>query len=115
PQIDDLLVGTDLEGAGVALDKFDEPGRVGEAVAAQRNDRALGPGYDPLKPGTASIALDRDDLEEVFDLRRQWPEAVDQLGGKAVDLAAAGERGDAAIEPEPYAEIGDIALRDQHR
>src|SRR5208337_100017 len=92
-----------------------EAGRVGEAVATQRNDRALRPGLDALDPGLAAIALDRDDLEEVLDFRRQWPEAVDQLGGKAVDLAAAGERGNAAIEPEPHAEIGDIGLGDQHR
>ena len=34
---------------------------------------------------------------------------------KAVDLAAVGEPGDAPVEPEPHAEIGDVILRDQHR
>ena len=34
-QIDDLLVGAELQGAGVALDQVDEPGGVGETVVAQ--------------------------------------------------------------------------------
>ena len=68
----------------------------------------LGPASTLLDPGLAAGALDRDDLEQILDLGRQGPEAVDQLGGKAVDLAPVGECGDAAVEPEPHAEIGDI-------
>jgi hypothetical protein len=33
--IKDLLVGAELQGAGIALDQLDEAGRVGETVVAQ--------------------------------------------------------------------------------
>src|SRR5699024_1237173 len=42
-------------------------------------------------------------------------EAIDQFGGEGVALAAAVELRDASIDTEPDAEIGDVALRDQHR
>ena len=53
---------------------------------------------------------------QVLDLGRQRAEAVDQLGGEGVDLA----HGRAAcamppVEAEADAEIGDVALGDQHR
>src|SRR5437762_5067063 len=62
-QIDEPLVGAQPQGSGVLLDQFDEPRRVRETVAAQCDDRALWPGLDPLDPGVAAVALDRDDLQ----------------------------------------------------
>src|SRR5216683_6478592 len=40
-------------------------------------------------------------------------EAIDELGGKGIDLAAVHQRGDAAIEAEADAEIGDVSLGDE--
>src|SRR5437763_908406 len=61
-QIDEPLVGAQPQGPGVLLDQLDEPRRVGETVAAQCDDRALGARLDPLDPGVAAVALDCDDL-----------------------------------------------------
>src|SRR5262249_60833620 len=111
-QVNDLLVRTDLQDARVALDQADESLRVSKAVAAQRQRRALWPGLDALNPGLAAPAFDRDDLQEVLDFRRQRTEAVDQLGGKSVDVAPVGECGNAAVEPETHPQIGDPGFRD---
>src|SRR5262249_26835282 len=56
--------------------------------------------------GFAAGALDRDDVEQVLDLSWQRAEAVDQLGGKGVDLAAVGEARDAAVEAQAHSEGG---------
>ena len=73
-QVDELLVGTQTQRAGVFLDQFDEADGIGEAVAAQGHDRALGPRLDAFDAGLTAIALDRDDrtvlgsqLEEVTE------------------------------------------------
>jgi len=96
----------------VFLDQLDQAGRVRETVVAQRDDRAFRAGLDPLDAGFAAIALDRDDLQQVLDLGRQRAEAVDQLGGEGVALAAAVELRDAAIKAE--AVIYSIGVGDDY-
>jgi hypothetical protein len=102
-QIDDFLARAELQCAGATLDQLEEPRRVGETVVAQRDRRALGAGLKLLDAGLATRAFDRDDLEQVFDFERQCAEAVNQFRGEAVDLAAVGEPGNTAVEPEPHA------------
>src|SRR5260370_34403076 len=109
------MVGAGLWGTGVAMDQLDEAGGVRETVVAQRDDRAFGAGFELFDAGFAAIALDCDDLEQILDFGWERSEAVDQLGGEAVDLAAAGEAGDASVEAEAHAEIRDVILRDQDR
>src|SRR5260370_23084708 len=108
------MVGAGLWGTGVAMDQLDEAGGVRERVVAQRDDRAVGAGFELFDAGFAAIALDCDDLEQILDFGWERSEAVDQLGGEAVDLAAVGEPGDAAVEARAPAQIRDGLLRDQN-
>src|ERR1700728_865733 len=52
----------------------------------------------PINGGGEAHRLYSDDLEEIFDLDRQRPEAVDQFGGKRLDGAVVFDFGKPAIE-----------------
>ena len=54
-------------------------------------------------------------LQELLHLRRQRPEAVDQLRPEALDLGVVLERREAAVEAEAELQIRDVILRDHHR
>ncbi len=56
-QIDELLVGAQTQPARLLLDQLNEPDRIGETVAAQRDHRAFRPGLDLLDPGLAAQRL----------------------------------------------------------
>ncbi len=75
----------------------------------------LGPASTRSTPASRQRRLIAMICKQVLDLGRQRAEAVDQLGGEGLALAPVGELGDAPVEPEPDAEIGDISFRDQDR
>jgi len=85
----DLLVGEEFQGAGIALDQVDEPGRIGKTVLAQGDDRTLGAGLGLFDSSLAAGTFDRDVLKQVLDLAGQRAEPIDLLGGKGVNLAYA--------------------------
>jgi hypothetical protein len=51
----------------------------------------------------APVSHDRNDLNQVSTSDGKWRDAINQLCGKAVDLAASRKAGDAAVKPEPRA------------
>ncbi len=61
--------------------------------------RALRSRVQAFDPGIAAQTLDRHDLEQVFHLLRQRPEAVDELGREGLDLLAVDQAREAPIEP----------------
>ena len=63
-----------------------QPGRIGEGIVAERDDDALRPGVDLFDMRLPAERLDRDELHQLSDLRRQRSETVDHLGGEALDL-----------------------------
>jgi len=77
---------TPVQGPGVTLDQLDEPGRARETVAARRDHRTLGPGFDLLDPGLATGAFDRDDFEQIFDLGATGQSGEMPLQSSSVDL-----------------------------
>ena len=91
------------------------PSGLANCVLAEGDDRALRPGIDLGEPALRGQPLDLHDVEQVLDLARQLAEAVDQLGGEGVDVGALLQQRQAAVEPEPQLQVGDVALRDQHR
>ena len=55
-------------------------------------------------------------FEQVLDLLRQRPEAVDQLGARSASISlGVVEVGEPAVEAEPELQIGDVVFRDHHR
>ena len=74
------MVGADLGHRALLGDVTDQRCRVRELLAAELDDDALGAGFQLLDIGLAAQRLDEDDLEQVLDLFRQRPEAVDELG-----------------------------------
>ncbi len=111
----DLHVGPHARGRSLLADIGDQALRIGEDVVAEGEHRALRPGLDLLDIGPPAQRLDGHDLEQVLDLLRQRPEAVDQFGAEGVDLALVLEVGKPAVEREPHRQVGDIVLGDQHR
>ena len=89
-------------------------GRVGEGVVAEADHRALRPGLDPLDVRRAAKLFDGNHFQQVVDLVRQRAEAIDQFGGEGVDGVTVGEVAEPAVEAEPHAQVGDVALGDQH-
>src|SRR5262249_52995199 len=84
---DNLHIGPHPRRRALIADKGDKPVGIGEDIVAERHHRPLGPGLDLLHIGLPAKRFDRDDLEEMLDLLRQWPETVDQLGPHGLALA----------------------------
>ena len=95
--------------------RLHEADRIGEGVVAEAERGALRARIDLLHQRHAAQRLDRDDLEQVFHFVRQCAEAVDQLGGEAIDLVAVLDGREPAIERHAHIEIGHIGFRDQDR
>ena len=100
------VVGLQLHAGPLLADEGDQAFRIGEALVAEGDHRALRPGIDLLDAGLAAKSLDLDHVEQVLHLLRQRAEAVDQLGGEGLDGIVALDRRQPAIEPEPHLQVG---------
>ena len=96
------------------MDEADEAIRIGKTVVAERDERSLGAGLDLLHIGLAAKRFDRDDLQEVLDLRRQRPEPVHQFGAERFDLALILQFGEPTIKSKTHRQIGDVIFRNHH-
>ena len=85
---DEMLIGSQLCRPRLLLQETHEPRGIGETVVVEAQHRAFGPGFDFRHAGIATKPLDRDDFQKVFDFAREWTEAIDELGGEGIDLAA---------------------------
>ena len=88
--------------------------RIGEAVVAEGQHRALGADVDLGDVGLAAEALDGHDLEQAVGLGRQRAEAVDQLGGQGLTVLGLLGLRQPAVHRQAHVEVGDVVLRDQH-
>jgi T5SS/PEP-CTERM-associated repeat protein len=103
------------EVAAVARQPAHQTRRIGEGIAAEADHHALRPGLQLLHPRLAAGALQRDHLQQVLHLLRQFAETIGQLGGHRFRFGIRRQRADAAIQPQPHRQVGHIGLRDQHR
>ncbi|MPL73680.1 hypothetical protein SDC9_19486 [bioreactor metagenome] len=113
--LDHHLVAADLRRALLALQEVDETRRVREAVAVELHRRALRPRVHLRDVGALRHRLDPHHQQQGVHLARKLPEAVDQLGGKALELDLRRQAREPAVEAEPDVEIGDEAFGDHHR
>src|SRR5579863_630990 len=111
----DLHVRADASAFGVLGDVGDQAFGIGEDVVAQREHRAFRADFDALDIGAPAQRFNADDLEKMLHLLGQRAEAVDQFGAERLDVAVVLELGEAAVEREPYRQIGDIVLGDEDR
>src|SRR6266508_79407 len=102
---DHLHVGPHPRGRTKISDKGHEPLGVGEGIVAERHQRPLGPGLYLFHIGLPAQRFDRDHLEEMLDLLRQWPEPVDKLGAEGLDLALVLNFRKTSKEREPHRQI----------
>ena len=79
------MVGLELHLLAVLANEGNQAFGIGEALVAEGDHRALGPGVDLLDAGLAAQPLDLDDVEQMAHLLGQRAEAVDQLGGEGLD------------------------------
>ena len=83
----DLHVRPHARSGPLLANEGDQALGIGECIVAERDHRALGPGFDLLDIGAPAQRLDGDDLQQMLDLDRQRAEAVGKLGAECLDLA----------------------------
>ena len=84
--VDEPLVRLDFQTTARILDQCDQPFGVCEPRLVEGDHATLRTGIDLRNARGAAETLDLHHIQEVFDLGRQRPEAVDKLCGEGIDL-----------------------------
>src|SRR6185437_11257035 len=94
-------------------DESNQSVRIVEYIVTERKYNAFRSGFDLFDIGPAAQCLDRDHLQQVLNFERQLPKAVDEFGGKSIDIALVLDFGEPPIERQPHRKIRNIILRNE--
>ena len=112
---DELHVGPQLGLVALPGDPFNERTRIGECIATEPDDGALGARIHALDIGGTAQELDLNDRKEMIDLVRQGAKSVAKFRTKAIDGLLIVEVGETTVEAKAHLQVLDIALGNEHR